>query len=251
MYLLGIKDSSLMDGSLYFNGPKKKKVFIFGLQSRSSIHTFIELFLDDIYKISTIPKEAPLVVDFGANLGMFLLASIYFGISPKYYVALEPMPDNLKKLRENLSQLKDISHIVIPKAVSNKDGQKLEFIFNHTGSTKKEYGHESKISQLVEVSTISLPTIMEQIPLSIRVDTPVFLKMDIEGGEWDFEKELLDFLTGERSIKYIAFELHTVEALHKGDKEIIEFSRRLESAFDFRMWKEGGNVFVLVGKRKG
>lgn len=113
------------------------------------------------------------VFDIGAHVGFYtLLASVLVRESGQV-VAFEPMPDNLRYLREHL-QLNQIANVkVIGAAVSDFIGQAgFRIGATSTQGTLSESGG-------LEVETVTL----DHLIATGKTPIPRVIKMDIEGGE--------------------------------------------------------------------
>lgn len=142
-----------------------------------------EMFTQNVYRFDTnkLRQDNPVVLDIGANIGTFTLLVLKsaqeMGIAVTVY-AVEPEKNNLKLLRQNISNnqrlLNDGSRVVIvEKAISDYIGQ--SHITNQSGSsrlTSNEYG-------LQGVRVITLRELMDDNDIDL-VD---FTKIDIEGSE--------------------------------------------------------------------
>jgi hypothetical protein len=103
-------------------------------------------------------KPGDIVLDCGANIGVFVKASLDAGA--KKVVAIEPAPENLEALRRNFkSEIESGRVVIYPKGVWDKD----DFL-----TMNIDHGNSATIDKLVAELGLE------------RVD---FIKMDIEGAE--------------------------------------------------------------------
>jgi FkbM family methyltransferase len=119
------------------------------------------------------------ILDLGANAGF---TAVYFArVYPKAHLAcMEPMPDNLAILRENLS-LNGVSAQVFAAAVGVDDGRLT------MTEDARDYGHKvagirygrGVSGAAVDVEALSIPTVLERLGW----DRIGLLKVDIEGCE--------------------------------------------------------------------
>lgn len=126
-----------------------------------------------------ILKPGDVVIDAGANLGMFSAVASYKGCTVH---AFEPVPQNLELLKQTAGMNKNI--FVHPFALSDK-GKELYFSIraeNNPGSFAGETTARS--SDEVKANAISLDEFAELQQLK-KID---FIKADIEGAERDLLK---------------------------------------------------------------
>jgi FkbM family methyltransferase len=139
------------------------------------VHGLHEIFKDEVYWFDPA-TESPLIIDCGANIG---LSVIYF--KRKYpkakIIAFEPDNEIFAVMQNNLSQF-DITGVEsIQKAVWINDDPLL---FRKNGSVG---GH---LSTIEGENTIKIETTRLKNYLRNKVD---FLKIDIEGAEFDIIKD--------------------------------------------------------------
>jgi FkbM family methyltransferase len=115
------------------------------------------------------------IFDVGGNVGFYtLLASVLTGRDGKVYV-FEPLPGNLFFLRKHL-QLNRINNVtVVEAAVSNLDGP-----VHFDEGPRGEMAHISEAGRL-RVNSLTLDSLYERG----EIPAPDFIKMDIEGAEFN------------------------------------------------------------------
>jgi FkbM family methyltransferase len=126
---------------------------------------------DEFYKRFFVGKKDLVVLDIGANIGLF---SLHVYPACKHIIAFEPTPSHYQKL-EYLTSGTNVE--LRQKALSNTEGTTKFFLAapNSTmNSLVQHYGNES-----LEVPCTTLSSILEQEQLD-HVD---FCKIDIEGSE--------------------------------------------------------------------
>jgi FkbM family methyltransferase len=124
-------------------------------------------------------REGDVVLDCGANIGVFVHESLQAGA--KKIVAIEPAPENIECLRRNFApEIASGRVIVYPKGVWDKDDF-LTLNIDHGNSAADSFvmhpEHSSATEQKFPLTTID--KLVEELKLD-RVD---FIKMDIEGAE--------------------------------------------------------------------
>jgi FkbM family methyltransferase len=187
-----------------------------------------EIFDQKEYKykeISVQPNDV--VVDLGGNVGVFTTYALSKGASKVYTV--EPFPEYVGYLRENLEPFKDKVEI-IPMAISDSTGQ-TELSINYQNNTilndvYKEFNWENN-DKSVTVEKIDLTTLSERN----NIDIINYLKVDIEGSEYLIFKGVTDeFLSSK--VEKIAIEYHwnfngeinqIIEKLNRCNFQVYEF----------------------------
>jgi FkbM family methyltransferase len=113
------------------------------------------------------------VFDIGAHAGFYsLLASELTGCKGRVY-AFEPLPRNVRCLREHL-RINHIANVyVVEAAVADFDGRAM--FLKHSDSTMGRVSAEGSL----EVRTVTL----DQLVSDGGIPSPQFLKIDVEGGE--------------------------------------------------------------------
>lgn len=120
-------------------------------------------------------KPGDVVYDVGANVGFYtLLASVLVGEKGHVY-AFEPLPGNLSNLRKHL----EMNHVkncsLIDAAVSSTNGEAM-----FDPSADRCTAHLS-MSGSIHVRTVALDTLVSRK----EILPPSFMKIDIEGAEYD------------------------------------------------------------------
>ena len=168
--------------------------FIYSLNKNRKIKLYKNSFLtklllndfeyEELAFIKQLLKEDDIVIDIGANIGLYsLLCSDYIGNNGVVY-AFEAMDSTCQQLQENIV-INDINNIVINNvAVSNWSNEKLTMYKHPNGYD----AFDSLVAPLMEtaakitVSTISLDDFIAQD----NVDESIIklVKIDVEG--WEF-----------------------------------------------------------------
>ncbi len=126
-------------------------------------------------------QPGSLVVDIGANIGMFSLFALRSRASE--VIAYEPNPESYNVLTKNLSQFTNNSEIrIFQLAVSGKAGENVYIPIDsspYNVISRTQSGNEPK--NCVPVKTTDLDEIVACLN-GRRID---YLKVDCEGSEWD------------------------------------------------------------------
>ncbi|RZJ99929.1 MAG: FkbM family methyltransferase [Flavobacterium sp.] len=156
------------------------------------LHTYREIFEREIYRFSS-NKPSPVIIDCGANIGLSVL--YYKELFPAAQViAFEPDQSNFHLLERNVAQnhLNDVT--LYQKAVWIAD-QIISFSANETEAshivTDKNTG-------------VTVPAIRFRDFLT-RFDEIDFLKIDIEGAEWEV---IRDCATSLSKVQKLFLEYH-------------------------------------------
>jgi FkbM family methyltransferase len=140
----------------------------------SIINQDYEAFELDIFR--SMLKPGMVVLDVGANLGTYSLeASKATGPKGKVY-AFEPIAENLRFLRHNLSANNASNVTVIPVAIGDKTGKSKIYLDENNVGTHSMGG---KSSNSVQVQTDTIDNFVKKNHLR-KIN---FIKMDIEGFE--------------------------------------------------------------------
>ncbi|MDX1984472.1 MAG: FkbM family methyltransferase [Bryobacteraceae bacterium] len=123
-------------------------------------------------------KEGDVVLDCGANVGVYTRASLKAGA--KLVVAIEPAPENIECLRRNFANEIEAGRVIVyPKGVWDKDDM-LELHVDPHNSAADSFVIERQGSHSVnKVPLTTIDKLVEELKLE-RVD---YIKMDIEGAE--------------------------------------------------------------------
>ena len=161
-----------------------------------------DLFVNHIYDFKTRQPD-PLIVDCGSNIGMSIL--LFKHLYPKArIVGIEPDPNVFPCLKENIerNKLEDVE--LVQAALAGKEGM-LTFL-----SDGQDGGH------LTDEAPAYIPEgwTKWQVPcvqLRDYLTEPVeFLKMNIEGAEWDVLADTEDHL---RWVRQMVIEYHHLPGL--------------------------------------
>jgi FkbM family methyltransferase len=157
------------------------------------------------------------VIDIGANFGEI---SLYFSkhSRARHILAVEPSPQNLVIMRENLaSSPSDISNIIVaPVAISDKDGEVTIYEGSYSMNSIVRQTRSKKSSQVRALSFESLLT--EFLP-GKTID---FLKIDVEQAEFLLFDDLLKYATKIRSMLIEFSDPARIAAYHEFAGKLID-----------------------------
>jgi autotransporter strand-loop-strand O-heptosyltransferase len=143
-------------------------------------------------------KEGDVVFDIGANVGYFSLSCS--GRNIKHCYSFEPMFRNFQCLKNGISELDDSEKFtLIQKAISPHK----EIYVPKSIDQTSPYTEQQKTDNCTSLNTVKLIDFTKENKIK-KVD---FMKMDIEGGEWDiFESEDFDWIL--KNTKKFVAEIH-------------------------------------------
>ncbi len=179
--------------------------------SRSEfLHSAEEIFIDEIYKMSL--KGEPYIIDCGANIG---LSVIYLKKqSPgATIIAFEPDEKNFQLLQKNITAFK-LQNVILRKEAVWKENTKISFS-NDASQMSRISDTTNHTQNLIEVDAIRLKDFITK-----EID---FLKIDIEGAEYEVLKDIEPTL---HFIQKIFLEYHGTFAQNDQLNEILAILSR-------------------------
>jgi len=195
-HILGITKKApakyyLKNGLVFFSDLDKK--------DRTLVLTFDEIFGKKIYKLDKDPGKDLIILDIGANVGVYsLYCSLYYDVARIY--AYEPHPEAFSQLERNI-KINNMAGKICPikKAITGSDGQD---IFYQDEESSRGSSTMRKFDKQFTVQTLSLAGIFKELDIQ-HCD---IAKIDIEGSEYP---SILN-CSGEvlRNIKTILIECH-------------------------------------------
>ena len=139
------------------------------------LHTYREIFEKEIYKFQT-SEEKPVVIDCGSNIGLSIL--YYKKLYPNAtIVAFEPDENNFKLLQKNILS-GNYSDVHLNQAAIWITNDEISFAANES-----EASHISETGNSIKVKALRLRDLLANYE---RVE---FLKIDIEGAEWQVVRD--------------------------------------------------------------
>jgi FkbM family methyltransferase len=143
-----------------------------------TLFIYKEIFVDRCYDVS-IDHARPVIVDIGANTGLFALRmkQLYPESSICCY---EPYPPNFEQLATTILKNRLTSAVPIQKAVGRTNGIAKLYIHEQNVGGHSLFAQQASSSEFVEVEVVGLGTVLSEH------DGPVdLLKADCEGAEFD------------------------------------------------------------------
>ncbi len=148
--------------------------------------------------ITRMVKKGNTVIDIGANIGYYtLIFARLVGESGKVY-AFEPDPSNFSLLKKNVEINGYRNVVLIQKAISDKSG-KLKLYLNQDNKGDHRVYDSKDGRPSVEIDCISLDEFFANSAEGIN-----FIKMDIQGSEWDAINGMKNLLKKQKSLKILS-----------------------------------------------
>ena len=153
------------------------------VDAASFLHGFEEIFETEIYKFQSSSK-IPLIIDCGSNIG---LSVVYFKtLCPDAkLLAYEPDKNIAETLQKNIDSF-GLKNIEFNRAAIWVHDNGVEF--QEEGGFSGRIPKEGDVQNIVKVPSVRLKNVLDQYP---KID---FLKMDIEGAEFEVLKDCKDQL---------------------------------------------------------
>jgi len=150
-----------------------------------SLYIYNEIFIDKSYDYPNLGVVDPLIIDIGANTGLFTLRmkELYPKSSVQCY---EPFLSNFEQLTENikLSKLDDV--ILINKAVGGSSRSERLYINKNNIGGHSLFELEARSNEYVTVDIQGITEIINNVK-NQRIQ---LIKMDCEGAEYEIIKAL-------------------------------------------------------------
>lgn len=195
-----------------------------------AVDIFFEVFFENSYEKYNKIKPGDIVIDIGANIGLFTIKASQSTGKSGFIVAIEPEPRNIKVFNLNLKYYPDV--ILIPKAVGNFRGEIDLMIGTHSGSHTVNIDNDGDFFTKA-IITVPIDT-LDNIIKELNVKEIDFVKIDVEGGELEVLKGAVNVLN---RIKFLA-----IAAYHnKADNILItEFLKTR----NFKVRSDGKEVYA-------
>ncbi|MEO9473974.1 MAG: FkbM family methyltransferase [Cyclobacteriaceae bacterium] len=162
-------------------------------RNTSDLAVYRQIFMDGEYDLITI-DDPKVIIDAGANIGLFTLAMNQKYPNAKFY-CIEPMKDNFGMLSKNLACVE--SKDLIFGALWS-DSEQLSFKEDAMG----QWGFRvQRGNNDASISALSMDNLMNQYKIA-EID---ILKIDIEGSEKEVFSKNTDWLN---NVKVLVIEVH-------------------------------------------
>ena len=178
----------------------------------------------EIEFIKKIVKKGDIVVDVGANIGIYTLTMAKCVGETGHVYAFEPSPYNLKLMKDtmNLNGFQNVS--IIGKAVSDKPDKKLFYFSNGISAhSLSDFGYNKGA---IEVDVESLDHFFEHSNKKIN-----FIKIDAEGFDYKVLKGMQNILKDHNPKILIEFFLARLKKVNDSPKDFLLFLLQNASSF--------------------
>ncbi len=171
-----------------------------GLSKDLLIHKKREKFSTDLVK--SIIQEDEIIIDIGANIGYYTLLESQLASKGKVF-AVEPIPENFNLLDINI-KLNECKNIDAYKmAIGDISGKSKMYVYDKRNRCSFIKDPSGNIINEIEVPVMTLDKFVESY---VRQD-PTFIRMDLEGYEFQVIKGARGILDNNRPLKLFV-ELH-------------------------------------------
>ncbi|GAL83271.1 FkbM family methyltransferase [Sporocytophaga myxococcoides] len=174
----------------------------------SFVSMYEEIFIKKIYEFKSISSQ-PLIIDCGSNIGVSIL---YFKrLYPNAeIIGFEPDPTIFKLLKSNIEN-QELDKVDLRQQAVWKNSEPL--IFQSQGGLSGHISQEGEFNNVTKIDAFRLKDLLES---KAAID---FLKIDIEGAEYEVLKDCKDVL---RSVKNIFVEYHSLEKENQKLDEVLK-----------------------------
>lgn len=198
------------------------------------------MFVSNLYQKYYHLKPGDVVIDCGANIGLFTVKSAKIVGEEGKVIAIEPDERNLRCLRKNIDINGLKNCVVVPKGVwSTKD--RMKFFLGPAGgwhSLIEELWFWEKYKSLKKTFTEIEVDTLDNITKEFAVDKIDFIKMDIEGAEIEALKGMQEALIN-NDVKLAIEAFHVVDGKPTSETITIQLE---QSGFNIRT--EEGFVYA-------
>ena len=147
----------------------------------SANHIFSEIFINECYFLKKTNKKL-LIIDIGANIGFFCIYSLIKAPNSRI-ISVEADPSNYKILKNNITTNNLNKKVTsINRAIFSIEGEIDFFPSNEDTGWSSVFNTRGAInSNPIKIKT----TTISKLLISLEVKSVDFLKIDIEGSEYD------------------------------------------------------------------
>jgi FkbM family methyltransferase len=167
------------DGSMTLFG---NKLYPFKQNCEELVWAIPDIILDDQYDVKGLVKDGSIVIDAGANLGMFSIAVARYSPHSAVY-GFEPVPDTFRSLVKNVAPYPNVK--VFNKGLGEATTKREMLVSSIVSSSNMFQGSAAIDLPLPgEVTRMDLAiTTIDDVVASERLPRVDFIKMDTEGYE--------------------------------------------------------------------
>jgi FkbM family methyltransferase len=142
-----------------------------------------EIYVERIYERHYQPRLGDVVLDVGANMGMFTTRVAKMIGESGLVIAVEPDRRNVELLKRNIEANRLSNVVIVPKGAWNSKGaMKLNLFSGSTGLSSFYNNFFKALGRLLDVVEVKVDA-LDGILYDLDVSHADFVKMDIEGAE--------------------------------------------------------------------
>lgn len=197
---------------------------VFSVSDFMSLYIYTEIFVDKSYDYPDLGINDPLIIDIGANTGLFTLRmkELYPNATLLCY---EPFPSNFEQLSQNirLSELENIQ--LINKGVGGSSRLEKLYINKNNLGGHSLFELEARSNEFVKINIQGIGELIKSLSQK-RIN---LIKMDCEGAEYEIIKSLDAGLASE--IEIILFE--STESVYDLS-ELLDHLRSIGFSIEFK-----------------
>lgn len=148
-----------------------------------TLYIYNEIFAEKSYDYPFITADHPVIIDIGANTGLFSLRMKQLYPESSLY-SYEPFLKNFEQLEQNinLSKLRNID--IFQKGVGGRTRTEKLFLNKNNLGGHSLFEKEARSSEFVEIEIIGIADLLS----NLGVDRIHLIKMDCEGSEYEIIK---------------------------------------------------------------
>jgi len=190
----------------------------------------------DYERYGCVINEGDVVVDIGANIGMFSRRALERGASR--VIAFEPMTHSFSCLLDNCYPQVECHKLAVSSKLSKLEMFRLDSVSNLGGGTSKLIPGREIVS-VEDVLSVSIQDLMAAGIIPNHID---FLKIDCEGGEYEIIDSLDEEMLGR--ISKISMEYHEGLIGKEKREQLVEKAKSL-GFHPFTLFHGDGSLIQL------
>lgn len=187
-----------------------------------TLYAYNEIFVDRCYDVAT-PRKDPVIVDIGANTGLFALRMKQLYPLCRVF-CYEPFPANFDQLQETIrvNGLQGVT--TIRKAVGGRAGSARLYVHQRNLGGHSFFAQQASSDVYIDVEVVELRRILDELGQAIDI-----LKIDCEGAEF----EILMGLAAAQAARLPLIMVEPMPRLYDV-KQMIAHMRSLQYAHEYR-----------------
>lgn len=183
---------------------------------------------ENIFMASQFLKPGSVILDIGANIGLYACAyaQVYKDLKPTVF-AIEALKNNFLQLQDNISRNNFSNILPFNLAMGNKAGTLTitlpseDFVGNAVGDNINTNSGEGIKSEVPMVT-------LDSFTSEHKIDACDFIKIDIEGAEYFVFEGGMNFLKKTRPVIQTEYNRHWVENIGKSFSDFYKLFNELD-----------------------